>query len=59
LAGNDFFEIMAMSGHTTMSVFKRYNLATEEELKGIKWLDQGGKSGEMDTSRKKGLRRTP
>jgi hypothetical protein len=52
-----------MSGHTTMSVFKRSNLVTEEELKEIKRHDRGGKSGEMDTymatSKNKGLRKTP
>ncbi len=49
LAGNDYFKIMALSGHRTMSCFKRYNLVTEEELKGIKWSISGGNAGTMDT----------
>lgn len=42
LAGNDFFRIMALSGHKTMSVFKRYNLVTEEELRNINWRKEEG-----------------
>lgn len=37
LVGNDFFQIMAVSGHTTTKTFQRYNLVTEEELKGVAW----------------------
>ncbi len=37
LAGNDFFRIMAISGHKTMSVFKRYNLVTEDEFSQVTW----------------------
>lgn len=33
LKGHDYFRIMAASGHRTMSVFKRYNVITKNELK--------------------------
>ena len=37
LPGNDHFTIMAISGHRTTSVFRRYNVVTEEELQKVKW----------------------
>ncbi len=40
LAGNDYFSIMAQSGHKTMAVFKRYNLISNTELENTKWLDE-------------------
>ena len=46
LAGNDFFRIMAISGHKTMSTFKRYNLVTEKELREVQWKT---KEGNVDT----------
>jgi integrase len=33
LQGHDYFRIMAITGHKTMHVFKRYNTVTREELK--------------------------
>ena len=50
LAGNDQFMIKKASGHKTDIAFQRYNLVTEEEMKGMKWLDlKQGTSGTMDT----------
>ena len=50
LAGNDHFVIKKASGAKTDSAFKRYNLVTEEEMKGMKWLEEKAEdSGTMDT----------
>jgi integrase len=39
LAGNDHYSIKKVSGHKTDIAFQRYNLVTEEEMLGMKWLD--------------------
>ncbi len=51
LQGNDYFRIMAASGHRTMNVFKRYNTVTQDELKK---LISGTMDTYMDTRIKKG-----
>ena len=49
-AGNDYFVVKRASCHKTDSAFQRYNLVTEYEMKGMKWLDEKEeKSGTMDT----------
>lgn len=35
LQGHDYFRIMAVSGHKTMNVFKRYNTVSKEELRAL------------------------
>ena len=50
LAGNDHFKIKKASGHKTDIAFQRYNLVTEEEMVGMKWLDlKNEKRRTMDT----------
>jgi len=50
LAGNDHYTIKQASGHKKDIAFQRYNLVTEEEIKGMKWLDEkSGKSGTINT----------
>ena len=40
LAGNDHFLIKQASGHKTDVAFRRYNLVTEDEMKGMKWYSK-------------------
>ncbi|MEC7683412.1 MAG: hypothetical protein VYC88_06215, partial [SAR324 cluster bacterium] len=37
LARNDKFTLMIISGHKTTSVFRRYNVVTDDELQDVKW----------------------
>jgi len=50
LAGNDRYVIKQASGQKTDSAFQRYILVTEDEMSGMKWLeDKEEKPGTMDT----------
>ena len=39
LARNDQFTLMTISGHKTTSVFRRYNVFTDDELQDVKWIN--------------------
>ena len=50
LAWNEHFTIKEASGHKAEIAFQRYNMVTEEEIKGMQLLDlKQGISGTMDT----------
>ena len=62
LAGNDYFKIMALSGHRTTACFKRYNLVTEAELAAIKWPSKEEKTSPVATNmdtKEKGATKNP
>jgi len=41
LQGDDYFRIMAATGHKTLNVFKRFNTVIKEELKALEGGDWG------------------
>jgi integrase len=49
LEGHDYFRIMAATGHKTMSVFKRYNTVSKDELKALVGVKMDMVDTYMDT----------
>ena len=49
LEGHDYFRIMAATDHKTMSVFKRYNTVSREELKALVGVQMDTMDTNMDT----------
>jgi integrase len=49
LQGHDYFRIMAATGHKTMTVFKRYNTVSREELKTLVEGNPGANDTYNDT----------
>jgi integrase len=49
LQGHDYFRIMAATGHKTMTVFKRYNTVSKEELKTLVQGNPGANDTYSDT----------
>ena len=39
LARKDQFTLMTISGHKTTSVFRLYNVFTDDELQDVKWMN--------------------
>ncbi len=54
IQGHDYFRIMAASGHRTLSVFKRYNTVSKDELKALVGENRQGIDTNMDTNEKRG-----
>jgi integrase len=52
LEGHDYFRIMAATGHKTMSVFKRYNTVSRDELKALVGENPGANDTYNDTYQK-------
>ena len=58
LAGNDHFTIMTISGHRTTSVFRRYNVVTDEELQEVKWKTEKPVGGRIGGQQPRKIRET-